>query len=202
VLTLAQGRMGLPADQWRDRLDFVATLSQGDEPGRALLIGPPGSLPGSVRSGSGYDYRTLDGGQPTLTQAYLSRPGPLDAELAAVIDQHLLAGIDLRPGQALSRLGIEWLVIVPGSEFPSEILSRQVDLVARPVDAELAVFQNDAYSPSTAIPREGARSDTARVAGWGSFALLVVLSLAAYWGRSRDRSGIVPEPVREPVVVG
>ena len=202
ALTVAQGRFGLPADRWTDRLDFVATLSAGEVPGRALLVGPPGSLPGRARSLFGFDYRTIDGGQSTLTQAYLSRPGPLDDELARVINEHLLAGADLRPGAALARLGIEWLVLVPDSDFPTEILSRQIDLAARPVDTDLEVYQNLSYQPERDSPDPGTGSELARSAGLGSGALLLVLVAAAYWGRNRGRQAPIPEPVPEPARVG
>lgn len=202
ALTIAQGRFGLPVDRWTDRLDFVATLSAGDDPGRALLIGPPGSLPGRARTMFGFDYRTIDGGQPTLTQAYLSRPGERDEELVRVINEHLLAGVDLRPGVALAGLGIEWLVLVPDSELPTEILSRQIDLAARPVATDLAVYQNLSYRPGTDSPGESTRSELARSAGWSSGILLVVLIAAAYWGRNRGRQIPIEATVAEPVGVG
>jgi len=198
VLTVAQGRMGLPPDQWTDRLDFVRTLSTGD-PTRALLIGPPGSLPGAARNLSGFDYRTIHGGQATLTQAFLAKPGALDLELRRVIDDHLLAGVDLRPGAALARFGIEWLVIVPGSVFPTEILERQVDLAARPIDTDLVVYQNLAYSAVSDPTQQGSASEIARRAGWGSGVLLVVLVAVAFWGRNRRRLPVPTEPTPEPV---
>ncbi|MGH8958826.1 MAG: hypothetical protein ACRDVK_09135, partial [Acidimicrobiia bacterium] len=188
LLVIGQGRLGLPADRWSSRLDFIETLSTGGEPGRALLIGPPDTLPGEARSMYGFDYRTIDGGLATLTQAYLSRPGSLDQALEDAITENLIGGVDLRPGVVLSRLGIEWLVVVPGSTFPREALDRQVDLAQRPVATELAVYQN--VVPADDVRAEQSGDPFLRVAGWASLALVLVLVVAAFWGRGRP-----PQPV-------
>jgi hypothetical protein len=118
-----------------------------------------------------------------------------------VINENLLAGLDLHPGAALTRLGIEWLVIVPGSDFPPDILDRQVDLAARPVDSELSVYQNLSYPPGFPLPQQSFDSPVARTAGWGSAALLVVLSAAAYWGRNRRQPTPIEPVAPEPVAV-
>ncbi|HJU52122.1 MAG TPA: hypothetical protein VJ815_07285 [Acidimicrobiia bacterium] len=200
LFVLGQGRLGLPGDEWSGRLDFIETLSTTGEPGRALLIGPPDSLPGQARSIYGFDYRTVDGGLATLTQAYLSRPGSLDQALETAITENLISGADLRPGEVLSSLGIEWLVVVPGSTFPAEALNRQVDLAQRPVATELAVYQN-------LVPPDDVRADVVgnpflRVAGWASLALASILILAAVWGRGRaPQPVVVPERVEEMAVV-
>jgi hypothetical protein len=182
-LVIGQGRLGFPSDAWAGRLDFVGTLSSDEEPGRVLLIGPPGSLPGGSRSLYGFEYRTIDGGMATLTDAYLGSPGPEDRDLAQTIAENLLGGVDLRPGQALARLGIEWLMIVPGSTFPEEVLNRQVDLARRPVATEMAAYQNlapvDPPAPNAVI------DSRLRASGWVSLGIAVLLAVAAYWGRIR-----------------
>ena len=200
LFVLGQGRLGLPGDEWSGRLDFIETLSTAGEPGRALLIGPPHSLPGQARSLYGFEYRTVDGGQATLTQAYLSRPGSLDQALETAITANLISGSDLRPGEALSRLGIEWLVVVPGSTFPVEGLERQVDLAQRPVATDLAVYQN--LVPANDVRADVAGNTFVRVAGWASLALGSILILAAVWGRGRTAQAVVvPERVEEMAVV-
>ncbi|MGH8925050.1 MAG: glycosyltransferase family 2 protein [Acidimicrobiia bacterium] len=191
LLVIGQGRLGLPGDEWSGRLDFVETLSAGVEPGRALLIGPPDTLPGETRSMFGFDYRTVDGGLATLTQAYLSPPGLLDQELERTVTENLLGGVGLRPGEALAQLGIEWLVVVPGSTFPTEVLDRQVDLAQRPVATGLGVYQN--LVPVDEVSAEVTPDPLLRLAGWISLALGLVLLVAGYWGRGR-----VPQPVMAP----
>jgi hypothetical protein len=136
-----------------------------------------------------------------MAQAYLSRPGEVDEELQRVITDHLLAGVDLHPGAALARLGIEWIVIVPGSEFPNEILERQLDLSLRPVDTELEVYQNTAFSTSIPVPGQGSASRLASTAGWGSGVLLIALVAAAYWGRNRRKAVPLEAPEPQPVPV-
>ena len=200
VFLLGQGRLGLPADEWSSRLDFIETLSAAEEPGRALLIGPPDTLPGEARSLYGFDYRTVDGGLATLTQAYLTRPGSLDQALENAITENLIGGIDLRPGEVLSRLGIEWLVLVPGSTFPSEALDRQVDLAKRPVATELVVYQNVVPAPDVRAHVSG--NPLVPAAGWASLALGLILIVAALWGRGRAPQAVVaPEKVEEMAVV-
>lgn len=200
LFVLAQGRLGLPADEWSGRLDFIETLSTAGEPGRALLIGPPESLPGEARSLYGFDYRTVDGGLATLTQAFLSRPGSLDQALETAITENLISGTDLRPGAVLSKLGIEWLVVVPGSTFPAEALDRQVDLAERPVATGLVVYQN--LVPADDVRADVAGNPFARVGGWASLALGSILVLAAVWGRGRTpQPAITPERIEEMAVV-
>lgn len=183
ALTLVQGRLGLPADRWTDELEFVSTLSDGDRPDRALLIGPPGSLPGRARSMFGFEYRVAAGGAVTIAQAYLPEMTDADRILGAVIEESLLGAVDLRPGQQLAMLGIEWLVVVPGSTFPVENLDRQVDLARRPLSTELLVYEN-LVEPGPVQPTSG--FDRAlRAAGWASGALLLVLVAASIWGRGR-----------------
>ena len=199
LLTIGQGRLGLPGDEWSGRLDFIETLSAGAEPGRALLIGPPGSLPGKARSVYGFDYRTFDGGLATLTQAYLSRPGLLDQALAEAMTENLIGGVDLRPGAVLSRLGIEWVVVVPGSAFHVEGLDRQVDLAKRPVATELLVYQNLVLPEQVGI--DASIDPFVRLAGWASLALGLILVVAAYWGRGRAPQPVIaPERVEEMAV--
>lgn len=200
LFVLGQGRLGLPGDEWSGRLDFIETLSTAGEPGRALLIGPPDSLPGQARSLYGFDYRTVDGGLATLTQAYLSRPGSLDQALETAITENLISGTDLRPGAVLSQLGIEWLVVVPGSTFPAEALDRQVDLAQRPLATELAVYQN--LVPANDVRADVAGNPFVGVGGWVSLALGAILVLAAVWGRARTPPPVVtPERIEEMAVV-
>jgi hypothetical protein len=97
-------------------------------------------------------------------------------------------------------LGIEWLVIVPGSTFPTEALDRQVDLAQRPVATELAVYQN--LVPANDVRADVAGNPFVRVAGWASLALSSILILAAIWGRGRTpQAAVAPERIEEMAVV-
>jgi hypothetical protein len=144
VLTVAGGRSGMPPDQWSSRLGFVSTLSDNLS-ARVLVIGPAADLPGSSRRLGSIAYRLIDGDTATLDQGYLPTPRAGDKALAAAIEAHLLRGVDLRPGETLADFGVGWVAVMPGSNLNQTALDRQVDLVPRPVDPELAVYENVAF---------------------------------------------------------
>jgi hypothetical protein len=144
LLTVAGGRSGLPLDRWSSRLGFVSTLTDNLAT-RVLVVGPAADLPGSSRSLGSISYRVLDGDAATLDQAYLPSPRSGDEALAAVVDAHLVRGVDLRPGAALADFGVGWVAVLPGSSLAGTSLDRQVDLAPRPVDPELAVYENLAF---------------------------------------------------------
>ncbi len=98
----------------------------------------------------------------------------------------------------LARLGIEWLVLVPGSEFPTEILNRQIDLVARPVDTDLAVYQNLSYRPADLAPAwDGVGAGAHAPAGVGGLARRARRGrlLGTQPGPASSDRGAGPEPV-------
>jgi hypothetical protein len=155
VMTAGGGRAGLPPDRWSERLGFVATLAETPSSTRVLLIGPAGDLPGASRSLGSVSYRLIDGGVATLEQAYLPNFQAGDAALVRVIVDHVIRGVDLRPGAALAEFGIGWVVVLPGSDFDTHALDRQVDLALTPVDPDLTVYENLAESVR-AITDQGA----------------------------------------------
>lgn len=155
VVTAAGGRAGLPPDRWSDRLGFVTTLAETPSSTRVLLIGPAADLPGASRSLGSVSYRLIDGGVATLEQAYLPIFQTGDLALANVIIDHLVRGVDLRPGSALADFGIGWVVVLPGSDLNTEAIDRQVDLALTPVDPELTVYENLADS-ARAVTDDGA----------------------------------------------
>ena len=154
VMTAGGGRAGLPPDRWSDRLGFVSTLAETPSSTRVLLIGPGGDLPGASRSLGSVSYRLIDGGVATLEQAYLPNFQAGDAALARVIVDHLIRGVDIRPGAALADFGVGWVVVLPNSELDTHALDRQVDLALTPVDAELTVYENLA-DPARASTDQG-----------------------------------------------
>ena len=142
AVTAAGGRAGLPPDRWSDRLAFVTTLAETPSSTRVLLIGPAADLPGASRSLGSVSYRLIDGATATLEQAYLPNLHAGDVQLAAAITDHLIRGVDLRPGAALAKFGIGWVVVLPGADLDTSALDRQVDLSLTPVDPELTVYEN------------------------------------------------------------
>ncbi|HKY48929.1 MAG TPA: hypothetical protein VJQ79_13205 [Acidimicrobiia bacterium] len=146
VATAAGGRAGLPVDRWSDRLGFVNTLAEFPLSTRVLLIGPAADLPGAGRSLGPVAYRLVDAGAVTLEQAYLPNSQAGDVALAEVIVDHLILGTDLRPGAALAEFGVGWVVVLPGADFDTQALDRQIDLALTPVDPELTVYENLAPS--------------------------------------------------------
>jgi hypothetical protein len=159
VMTAGGGRAGLPPDRWSGRLGFVTTLAETPSSTRVLLIGRSADLPGASRSIGTVSYRLIDGGVATLEQAYLPNFQAGDSALAQVILDHLIRGVDLRPGAALADFGVGWVVVLPDSDLNTLALSRQVDLALTPVDPELAVYQNLA-EPVRAVTDQG------QVWGW------------------------------------
>jgi hypothetical protein len=155
VLTAAGGRAGLPPDRWSGRLGFVATLAEFPLSTRVLLIGPAADLPGASRSLGPVAYRLVDGSVVTLEQAYLPNFEGGDVELARVIMDHLIRGVDLRPGAALAEFGIGWVVVLPGADLDPQALDRQLDLSPTPVDPELTVYENLAAT-ARAVTDDGA----------------------------------------------
>jgi hypothetical protein len=155
VATAAGGRAGLPADRWSDRLGFVTTLAEHPSSTRVLLIGPAADLPGASRPLGPVAYRLIDGGGASLEQAYLPNFQAGDVALVQVIVDHLISGTDLRPGAALAEFGVGWVVVLPGADFDTQALDRQIDLALTPVDPELTVYENLAPS-ARALTDEGA----------------------------------------------
>lgn len=143
------GRAHLPEDVWSDALGFSAALAPPTGPDRVLLISTAGDLPGETRIGSGYDYRLLSGGGPTLDEAWLSPPRVGDRRLAAVLDQ-LATAEGVRPGSALAPFAVRWIVVSGDSPFTAAF-TEQVDLASIPVGPDLAVFENQAVIPRVSV---------------------------------------------------
>jgi hypothetical protein len=141
---LAGGRLGLPADMWHRRLEFVGALGTSTDLGRVLLMGSAAELPGASRALGPVSFRLLDGEDATLDQAYLPGPRGGDYALAQTLAD-IAAGSTTRPGSLLADYGIAWIVLLPDVTEFDHALGRQVDLVPRPVDPVLRVFENSAY---------------------------------------------------------
>lgn len=157
--TLEGGRAGLSEDRWSGRLDFASSLSDPADGSRLLLIGAEGSLPGMEREGTGFAYRLMKSGPPTLEQAWLAPPGVGDLALAEV-----MAGFSesppLRPGEVLAPFGVRWVVVSRETGF-SDYLSGQVDLRILSASADAVIYENLVALPRADGPYVGAWDSTA-----------------------------------------
>ncbi|MPZ51986.1 MAG: hypothetical protein GEU79_04505 [Acidimicrobiia bacterium] len=140
------GRLGLPSDDWGDRLEFLANMD-ADGASRVLLVSKePDGLPGEVRSGPGFFYRVVETPRVNFDELWLPNPAEGDAQLGDFLEV-MATGAILRPGAELADFGIEWVVTSRGAEEAEHPLSvplqTQVDLVRIPMEDEtLQVFRN------------------------------------------------------------
>ena len=153
AVTVGQGRAGLPADGWRNRLAFAGAISDGDDLGRVLILASPGEVPGGSRLAGNVAYRVVDGEQATLDQAYLPGPRNGDQALSEAIVRFAGAA-SIRPGAELGRFGISWVLVLSGTTALDDALARQVDLAPRLVDPASQVFENMA-DVSRAVTDDG-----------------------------------------------
>ncbi len=141
AITVGQGRAGLPADAWSQRLAFAGAISESADPGRVLILGRLGELPGGSRLAGDVAYRVVDGEQATLEQAYLPGPRVGDVALESAV-ANLAGATSLRPGAELARFGISWVLVLEGTTALNDALSSQVDLFPRLVDPDSQVLEN------------------------------------------------------------
>ena len=147
----ASGRSMVRSSRVRSHARGDPSVDSGS-PDRAA----PPICPGRAGRSDPVSYRLIDGGVATLEQAYLPEfPGRATQSWPRVIIDHLIRGVDLRPGAALAEFGIGWVVVLPGSDFDTHALDRQVDLALTPVDPELTVYENLAES-ARAVTDNGA----------------------------------------------
>jgi hypothetical protein len=147
VVTVGNGRLGLPAGDVNERLSFATTLSETPDPGRILHASVDRTLlPGEVRSGPGFWYRVLDGAGTTNDEVWLPEPqGGDDELLAALVD--ISSGSELRPGDRLAPFAIDWVVLEGPSFVLDDVLIAQLDLTPVPLDPDARVFENDQALP-------------------------------------------------------
>jgi len=147
IVSMGNGRLGLPAGDDNARLSFATTLSDDSDPGRILYASlERDEIPGEARPGPGFWYRVLDGAGTTNDEAWLPGPRSGDVELDGALTD-IASGAELRPGDRLAQFGIEWVVLEGPSFRLDEVLIAQLDLLPLPVDPESRVFENDAALP-------------------------------------------------------
>jgi hypothetical protein len=150
MVTMSNGRLGLPAGDVNERLEFAITLADDDGAGRILHASVDRSLiPGEVRAGPGFWYRVLDASGTTHDEVWLPQPRDGDRELAdAVVD--IASGADLRPGARLASHAIDWVVLEGPAFRLDEVLVAQLDLVPIPLDPSARVYENLDAAPLAA----------------------------------------------------
>lgn len=150
IVALGNGRLGLPAGDVNERLEFATTLADADGPGRVLHVSVDRSLiPGEVRAGPGFWYRVLDAKGTTHDEIWLPEPRAGDDELAdALVD--IASGADLRPGARLASYAIDWVVLEGPTFRLDDVLVAQLDLVPIPLDPDARVYENLDAAPLAA----------------------------------------------------
>ncbi len=162
VGALSDGRLGLPAGNLNDRLEFAESLADDQGPGRVLVASTErAQIPGEARSGPGYWYRVVDGEGTTHDEVWLPEPRDGDSALDSAL-RLVTTGSELRPGEFLAEFAIEWVVLL-GPEFRlDEVLTAQLDLIPTPLDPDSRVYENPGANPladagtNTAWKRVGA----------------------------------------------
>lgn len=165
VISLGNGHLGMPGGDVNERLAFAETLSDDGEPGRILQISVERDvLPGEVRAGPGFWYRTLDGKGTTLDEVWL--PASQDGDQAlgsALVD--IASGGELRPGERLAQFAIDWVVLEGPTSRLDQVLIPQLDLVPIPLDPDARVFQNESAAPLAGTVSDPWESDGVGFAG-------------------------------------
>jgi GT2 family glycosyltransferase len=144
------GRAGLPAEGWSDRLSFIDALEGSAGADRVLLIGPAEALPGDHREGQGYSYRLLTGAEPTLDQAWLGTTRIGDRALSASLAE-VDRGATARPGELLAEFGVRWVAISDDAPV-LDVIQSQVDLAERQRLEGWTVYENLASRPRLEHP--------------------------------------------------
>ena len=147
VMTMGNGRLGLPAGDANERLSFAATLAEESGSGRILHASSDRSeIPGEARAGPGYWYRVLDGDGTTLDEVWLPDMQNGDEDLIIALGE-ISSGADLRPGARLSSYAIDWVVLEGPAFILDEALTAQLDLVPLPLDPDARVYENTIAGP-------------------------------------------------------
>lgn len=147
VVSVGNGRLGLPEGDVNQRLSFATTLAHDPDPGRILHVSVDRSLiPGEVRSGPGFWYRALDGAGTTNDEVWLPAQLDGDEDLGVALED-IAAGTELRPGARLADFAIDWIVIEGPDTVLDEVLISQLDLVPVPLDPSARVYENDSAHP-------------------------------------------------------
>lgn len=180
---VADGRLGLPADEWGSTLEFATALSSDPATEHVLLVGAPEDLPGSVRTGGdGYAYRVVDGEGVSLDDLWLGSPRAVDRELAAALGAVGEGGVT-RPGALFAELGIRWVVVLDDGGLADRLVA-QMDLTEVPLAPGVRVFEST--EPVAAVEADRPPADAARRALAAAAAVVPLAGIiASSLGRRR-----------------
>jgi GT2 family glycosyltransferase len=161
IVTVGNGRLGLPAGDVNESLAFATTLAEDHPPGRILVASiDRGLVPGEAVSGPGFWYRVLDGTGTTQDEVWLPPAQDGDEELAEALTG-IASGVDLRPGSRLATFAIDWVVLEGPAFVLDDALLAQLDLVPTPLDPDSRVFENrDALPIAGTVDNPWQRSGT------------------------------------------
>lgn len=190
LVSLGNGRLGLPAGDVNERLSFATTLSDDPDPGRILHASvDPALIPGEVRPGPGFWYRVLDGAGTTTDEVWLPEPQAGEDELLEALVA-ITSGAELRPGDRLAPFAIDW-VVLEGPVFAlDDVLTAQLDLTPVPLDPDARVYENDQALPiagSPGIPWQ--RSGTSFVGEPIDGSISIAVNYADGWQPDGARAG-------------
>jgi hypothetical protein len=150
IVALGNGRLGLPAGDLNDTMEFAAADVEGDLPARVLIASTdPHLVPGADRAGPGFWYRLVDGSGMTHDEVWLPPARQGDVNLAAAMAS-IASGGELRAGALLAPYAVEWVVLIGPELRLDEVLSSQLDMIPIPLEEGLRVFQNSNRAPLAA----------------------------------------------------
>ena len=143
TITIAlPGRLGLPASGLADTLAFTSEAA----PGRVLLIGDEGVMPGGgLMLEGGLHFRVVATPAPRLWEAWPTSEQPGDLALGVAVSS-ALSGEDFRLGEKLATFGIGWIVATDDGAVTSA-LDAQLDLLP------VALPDTRAYQVEVPAPR-------------------------------------------------
>ena len=152
LVTVYNGRGGLPPDEFTDPLRFTAAAEGDASASRILLVGPEETLPGEWRVVRGAAWRVAPAPLPALWELALPEPTGADAALERLL-LDLIDGEEVRAGARLAAFGVRWVVVT--GETPLEpVFDGQLDLV-RLGGAKRPTFLVDAENPVRALTTTG-----------------------------------------------
>lgn len=150
LITLGNGRLGLPAGDLNESISFASAAVEGSPPGRVLIASAePELVPGVARPGPGFWYRLVDGSGMTHDEVWLPPATDGDEALADVLVA-VTSGSELRTGALLAPFAIEWVVLEGPLFRLDEVLATQLDMVPVPLEEEARVFENTNEAPLAA----------------------------------------------------
>ncbi|MBT8164105.1 MAG: hypothetical protein KJO97_01030 [Acidimicrobiia bacterium] len=143
TITIAiPGRLGLPSSGLADTLAFTNEAA----PGRVLLVGSEGAMPGGGQALEGGTHiRLVSTPVPRLWEAWPTPEAEGDRALAEAVTA-ALSGEDFRLGESLAEFGVGWIVTT-GEGAITSTLDAQLDLLP------LALPDTRAYQVDVAAPR-------------------------------------------------